>query len=435
MKKGFSLIALAVIIIILLVFATSIVISANSTINNSKKLAFGTEIKLVQEAVFAYRAKNDGKFPINQSISFDYSMLKKDSSKIQFINNNEIIENDKYIILYEIDYSKCGLDNLKYGNGKKGINDIYAVSLESGIVYYVKGLTVGDKEYYTLTDEINNLLNIGWESQNSSEIIFEPETTSWSKNPVGISIKVPKNYTVKSINSSDNKLISKDDNLSANDEVYDIYVKEKSQETVTSYDVVLTYKRNQSELEKTINYHVGNIDTASPIINAIDVSHTYSSITLSVDAIDNDSGIDKYYFSKDGINYYETKENEFVFENLIEGTSYLDFYIKVVDNVGNTIIKKVSDMVQVGNLKTDSLGEININGDFVGDEISTLIEITYPQVNDVDRFYKIDNEEWHKVGGLLEKLYIDEDCTIYAKIVDKSGQIKEVSKKIQKKEK
>ena len=434
MKRGFSLIALAVIIIIILVLSTSVVIAANSTINNSKKLAFGTEIKLVQDSVSAYRAKNDGNFPVEQSIVFDYSSLKKDSSKIQFTKNNEKIENEKYIVLYEIDYSKCGLESLKYGNGKDGSNDIYAVSLETGIVYYIKGLTIGNKEYYTLTDEIKNLMNMGWEQDSNSGIIFEPTTTSWTKDAVGISIKIPKQYVVKKITTSTNEAFRKNDSLSNMDTMYDIYVKDPST-TVITYDVNITYAEGEGYIDKSVSYHVGNIDITPPKVNTVDVSHTTNSITISVDSDDSDSGIDKYFFSKDGSNYYETKENKFVFENLIEGVTYSDMYIKVVDNVGNVTVKRVADMTDVGNLKTDTLGTININGDFSSKEASTLIEITYSQVADTERFYKIDDDEWNKVGGLTERLYIEEDCTIYAKIVDKSGQVKEVSKNIQRKEK
>lgn len=430
MKRGFSLIALAVIVIITLILATSVVIAATSTINNSKKLAFGTEIKLVQDSIYSYSARNDGQLPISQAIIFDYDSLRDETSKEQFTKNMETIEDGK-IVLYEIDYEKCGISNLKYGNRVNGKNDVYSVSTKTGKVYYNMGLKIGNITYFTINDELLNILNLGWEKQANSGVIFEPSTTEWTRNNVDVTIKIPKKYiVVGNIVATDigggSYTYYKNDDLSSADKEFDIY--QLNNQTITrNYTVKVTYKEASNMKEKSVEHSVRNIDITAPTVLSAFTTKTTNSIMVNASANDSESGISKYYFSKDGINYFESESNEFTFENLIENTSY-NIYVKVEDKVGN-----ISSPREQRNISTDSLGNISIRGQFSSSSnASTLVEIVFDQVTDTSRYYKIDDSEWISISGLTERLYIDQDCTIYARIIDKSGQIKEVSKRMQK---
>lgn len=427
MKKGFSLIALAVIVIIILILATSITIAANSTLNNSKKLAFANEIKMVQDSVLAYKSKNDGKLPVSEIVILDLSNISQ-KSKSQFYLNDEIIENEK-ITLYKIDYDKAKITSLKYGTGLQGHNDIYAVSEKTGKVYYTKGLKIGNQTYYTITEELANILSMGWGNSESSNISYEPTTTTWTKEPVGMKIKILKGYIIEEIVASNSAKIIKDENLSLTDKDYDIYVMENVS-TATNYTVTVRYKEAENKMTQQSLFEVANVDLKAPTVsvNIIPEDVTTNSIKMTVEATDNESGIAKYYYSKDGVNFTQSSENTFTFDNLTEDTSY-DIFVKVEDNVGNVTEYKIPDSVT-----TKSLGNITISGDFNNFRAGTsvLVSINYQNIpKDAYKYYKIDSGDWIQVENeTSESLRIDKDCTIYAKIVDKSGQSKEIKREI-----
>ena len=89
---------------------------------------------------------------------------------------------------------------------------------------------------------------------------------------------------------------------------------------------------------KISNREYVQIDNEAPIINDVSEQLTLNSIKLTVKAVDNHSGIDKYYYSLDGIDFIESKE-EYVFENLSPNTEY-EITIKVLDKLGNTVVYK-----------------------------------------------------------------------------------------------
>ena len=123
---------------IMLILMTTIIIAANSISDNSKRISFASEIKSIQQAVNSYVTKNEGEYPTVNSIVVDISKLDP-TYQTQFTANQESVVDGK-IILNEIDYQKIGITDLKYGNGKRGTNDIYAVSTQTGKVYYVMGV-------------------------------------------------------------------------------------------------------------------------------------------------------------------------------------------------------------------------------------------------------------------------------------------------------
>lgn len=77
------------------------------------------------------------------------------------------------------------------------------------------------------------------------------------------------------------------------------------------------------------------VDNTVPVINDIEVLDE-DIITVRVNAVDNISYVDKYYYSLDGENYTEgTMTN--TFEGLDKNGNYT-IYVKVVDAAGNTAV-------------------------------------------------------------------------------------------------
>ena len=117
----------------------------------------------VQEIVNEYK-KNTEEYPINNSVSIDLSNVK-DSSKFQF---DKETKKGQTITLYEIDFSLLEKTDLINGNKKNNDQtDIYAVSEKTGIVYYLKGVKVSNLTYYTLTDDLKEI--IGYDMSETSQ--------------------------------------------------------------------------------------------------------------------------------------------------------------------------------------------------------------------------------------------------------------------------
>ena len=104
-------------------------------------------------------------------------------------------------ILLQLRSIEEDLPNQLLITGNRGVgktsDDIYTISTKSGIVYYAKGLKIGNITYYTLTDELKNLLNYNQKSNSvltSKAIIFETSTNEWSNSKISCKIKIPKEY-------------------------------------------------------------------------------------------------------------------------------------------------------------------------------------------------------------------------------------------------
>lgn len=199
MKKGFSFIVLTASVVVILLLVTTVTIAGTTTANNSRKLSFAMELNALTQSVNSYANSNNGEYPVGNNIVVNISNI--DSEYVSQFSDEEIVGNT--VALAEIDYEKIGYTTLKYGNGKDGENDVYAVSPLTGKVYYAKGLKIGTKVYYTLTSELENTLSYNTQSSNAkndtSLIVFSLSDTNWTKNTISLSIKVPNEYELVNI--------------------------------------------------------------------------------------------------------------------------------------------------------------------------------------------------------------------------------------------
>ena len=194
-KLGISLIIVSVSVIIILIMVSVITFSLIESNNNAKKLEFSQEISMVQMAVDMYYNKN-GSYPIEQSIFI--SNVDESISSEQFKYENEESNKYKFDI---IDYDKIDISNLKYGNKKNGVDDVYVVSSKTGLVYYAKGVKIGNSIYYRV-DDILGKTNEDIIYSKSGISFFEYTDDSLERT---VTIKVPnsyKNITVLADNTS-----------------------------------------------------------------------------------------------------------------------------------------------------------------------------------------------------------------------------------------
>ena len=153
-KKGISLIVLSITIVVMIILASTIIVSYNGILEDTLKKDFANEIYSIQKLVEQYKFLNN-EYPISEEHILDINQIEE---KYRFeFEKEKIIYNT--IKLYVIDLSKCDVQNVKRGNGKIK-DDIYVVSKETGQVYYMMGVKISDMKYYTLIDDLKNEIGI-----------------------------------------------------------------------------------------------------------------------------------------------------------------------------------------------------------------------------------------------------------------------------------
>lgn len=343
MKKGITFVTMVATIAIMIIITSTIAVAGSNVSNNAKKIAFATEINSLQEATSAYVIKNNGEYPIQDSISLDISKLSAKAKK-QFSDNGEVINSDNKILLSKIDYNKIQNNNLKYGNQKNGDNDIYAVSNTTGKVYYAKGIKIASDVYFTLTTDLARLLSFNSSKDmvlSKNAIVFVPSETKWTNTDVTVQVKIPKTYIVSSITANSIN-VSKDNLASTNDINYDIY----NALQTGNYNISVKYKESTSDTEKTSKYNVENVDKVSPnftLSELTELQYNNSNVAGYINIVANSddlSGVKKILYENTKIDtnvkeYFQTVSNV-VKNNVIpinSGVKNITVYIE--DEAGN----------------------------------------------------------------------------------------------------
>lgn len=154
-RKGISLIALVVTIAITVILASVIVIQSGDIINKTTKSSFAKEIYTIQNLVKQYNFRN-GKYPVSGDLDLNLSDIDPNfaeqfSSEPGYSNGTIKLQ---YIDLYEADIETT-TRGTKEGSDE---TDVYVVSENTGIVYYLKGELIGGNIYYTLNQELKSLI-------------------------------------------------------------------------------------------------------------------------------------------------------------------------------------------------------------------------------------------------------------------------------------
>lgn len=350
---------------IMLILMTTIIIAANNISSNAKRINFASEIKTIQQAVDSYVTKNEGEYPTVNSIVMDISKLDP-TYQTQFTANQESVIDGK-IILNEIDYQKIGITDLKYGNGKRGTNDIYAVSNQTGKVYYVMGVTISNYAYYTLTSDLAKLLKLNDNQIDDTDpvVIFTPNKIEWTNQEVKVSIKIPKIFSLLQIKVNGTEISITDPIEEGSYNVYNV-------SNAGNYSIDVTYRKSESSTENSYaKYSVTNFDNVAPTFTLSDAKQmdggNLSSYVNITSKVENGSGLKKIKYEYNGI--YDSAVSDVDknsvkphFENnginldtkatvipITKGTRKLTVYME--DNAGNW---SMQTMVLTQNTENDS---------------------------------------------------------------------------------
>lgn len=172
--------------------------------------------------------------------------------------------------------------------------------------------------------EISENLYMRWDSivPGAPEIMTFPETWATS---VNVGIIYPANAS-----NREYKLIY-DDGTTSDWQPYTGMFSVNQNNTV----VYARYENNLGVTSNTSSLAITKIDTTNPVINNASVTEsTPNTITINAVGIDLESGIKKYYYSTDGINYQESSTGVFTISNLHANCEHL-IRIYVEDQVGN----------------------------------------------------------------------------------------------------
>lgn len=340
-KKGFSMVALAASLTIVMILLTTVTISVVNSLNNSRKVQFALEINSIEASINTYYVAN-GEYPTGSSVALDLTGI--DSYKDQILANGEVPTSDNKVILYEIDYSKIGNLTTNLGNGKNGENDIYALSQETGRVYYLQGLKIGSEVYFTLTEDLKNVLSQernGDIFEPNNAIIFLPSTKEWTNEEISVTVKVPKDYIISSINAT----------KTGSDNNYNLY----EAKGTSNFNIEIKYTTDEDTTNvKVANYAVTNFDNVKPKlvidnnINEIVDETTDAGFINITERSDSISGVKFVKFEEGNIKEDEAYEyfqnnGKLVEENTIvfsEKADTLTVYIQ--DNAGNFDVEYIN---------------------------------------------------------------------------------------------
>ena len=158
-KVGIALIALSIVILILVLISGIVTYIGYDIITTAKNTAYAKDMETITDSVMEYYVVN-GSLPVldvgKEITAHDYEQEIKnvlgDEAAIKLAT--ELIQNeDEDAILYEIDISKIGVDDLTYGVKKNGNeNDIYVISNISHIIYYYVGYENSSGLYFSNSD-------------------------------------------------------------------------------------------------------------------------------------------------------------------------------------------------------------------------------------------------------------------------------------------
>lgn len=183
MKRGITVVSVTIMVVLVIILASTITISVHSTMQNANKLAFALEISSIQEEISNYINENSEEtYPIKEN-TYTISLASISENSVSQFNDEEKDENGN-ITLYELDLEKIGITDRQYGN-KDDDKDVYALSLTTNKIYYLKGIKTTSKTYYTLTQDLIDIKEKN-EKIEAEETIQKPiiTTTAFSVNTI-----------------------------------------------------------------------------------------------------------------------------------------------------------------------------------------------------------------------------------------------------------
>ena len=352
MKKGISLLMLSTIVMVMLVISTSVVIAGVNALNSSTKVKFVNELFYLQDIVNSYVKSHQGEFPVDESIVVDLSNVTAESIT-QF---GDETKTNNTIILYKVDKTKLNKMDLRYGNEKNNNkNDVYAVSKDTGRLYYVQGVKVSGRTYYTLTKDLEDLIQYDKISGafNRDGIIFVPSTTLWTNEDISVKARVPKDYNVieATVKDANNDVIASLSGTTEKD--YTVYDGTNLGENCY---IEIKYQKSTEDTGTLRQvYAASNVDKTPISINNLKVTNlanneeNIDNVSISFDLSNDISGVKALKYEPENISSEEIAKSYFKTSGILVQNNVIvvsatsgNVTIYVEDKAGNVSLETVT---------------------------------------------------------------------------------------------
>jgi len=348
-KQGITVTMMVITVIILIILAGTISISVYSTLNYSRLSSWANELMYIQDVVDEELNKSSILVDASDTVSVNIGVLT-DEQKVEQFEGETITDNS--VELSILDLGKLDVTNTLYGNLETE-EDVYAVSLTTGRVYYAQGFEIDDTVYFTLTDGLKQRFELA-STVSLNTIVFMPSKVGYTNEPIKVTVKVPQTFSSISISTTNEEI-----QISSQAVVNNLYEYTVNTENVAgNYTVSVSY--SDGAQMHTISYEVNSYDITAPVINKIgannfvykqtekstieyitDINATDESgikyIKYAVGKIENDKA--KEYFSQDG--------NLVVNGNINLDKNVTVYTIYAEDNAGNV----TTTIIDIGSLK------------------------------------------------------------------------------------
>ena len=200
-KNGVSLIVLMITIVVVIILLTITLSDSGNSADNTFITVFNSDLVQIREGVRSYYIQND-KIPTFDDDSDAYSKSQIlgliDGEINDFIEaltlNGDNIDDINTLAFYKIDLAKIGITKTSRGTRKNGEqNDVYVVSYPNFNVYYLQGVEISSKYYFSTISNISSngeVINDNYTSITKSQgIQVRRESLSWT-NKVNMYIDV-----------------------------------------------------------------------------------------------------------------------------------------------------------------------------------------------------------------------------------------------------
>ena len=219
------------------------------------------------------------------------------------------------------------IDNNEWYESTSNIYNIYHLKPNTTYTMYVKaegsnGDVVYSSKPFTTLDNTSPEINIKVGDNVKGE-------NDWYKG-LSLNIEVTDNDKVKEVLYCTEKDCTPDETLNLEDNKTTITFESKSD--IQEVCIKATDMKGNVSNKCSDEYKV---DGTEPTISNMNINTLDDTMTIELEANDNESGLNKYYFSKDGgKTYIESNNPNYTFTSLDEGDYLVTAYIK--DTAGNT---------------------------------------------------------------------------------------------------
>lgn len=179
-QKGITLITLVITIIIMIILAGVVIYNGMESINTSRKLAFISELEMIQAKVnVIYEERKES----NEKTEY-YNLIGQDISNVDKVHLNEVLgqtNKDGFKYFNSSDLKKLDLDN---------INQEVLINYDTREIISLTGIEIEGVKYYKLKDIPNYIgYNVEYTNQNTQAPSFKVSQTKINDNEYRFTIK------------------------------------------------------------------------------------------------------------------------------------------------------------------------------------------------------------------------------------------------------